>query len=84
MLGHPKYKLGDIVDFRWRQDKESPSQTLTGIVAIVDSFGTFFDDSDVCYDILVKSTDVPTLYKHMREGGILLKTGEVPEDQIWD
>lgn len=69
MLGKPKYKIDDIISFKLKgEDKE---YTLTGKVYIVDKYGTFFDNSDVSYDIMVESGDYPIeypcLFKHIRE-----------------
>ena len=78
-VGHPKYNYGDIVKFKWDGDDNPPK---TGIIAIIDRYGTFFDDSDVSYDIMVKDENM--LYKHYREDSVIEKIGEVPEDKIWD
>ena len=59
MVGHPKYKVGDIVKFKFGDGSKE------GVVAIVDRYGTFFDDSDVSYDIMVKEERM--LYKHVKE-----------------
>lgn len=59
MLGKPKFKYGDLIEFRFG------SETKTGKVYIIDKYGTFFDDSDVSYDIMVESENI--LYKHIRE-----------------
>ena len=75
MLGKPKYTYGDVVTFRCGE------QTKTGIVAIVDRYGTFFDNSDVSYDILNKDENI--LYKHFREDLVLSKIGAVDPSKIW-
>ncbi len=59
MIGKPKYKLNDKVVFT------IDNKTKFGSIYIIDKFGTFFDDSDVSYDILVESENC--LYKHIRE-----------------
>lgn len=59
MIGYPKYKKGDTVSFIFDGRK------ITGCIEIVDAFGTFGDDSDVSYDIMVESEN--TLYKHIKE-----------------
>lgn len=64
MKGHPKYKLGDAVTFQFGD------KTLNGEVYIIDAYGTFFDDSDVSYDIMVAQPS-PCLYKHINERRIL-------------
>lgn len=48
MIGKPKFNYGDKVKFVVG-DKE-----YVGEVWIIDKFGTFEDDSDVSYDIMVK------------------------------
>lgn len=59
VLGKPKYKYGDRVCF------DIEEQTKQGVVAIVDSYGTFEQDLEPSYDILIKEEN--TLYKHIRE-----------------
>lgn len=73
MVGKPKYKCGDIVQFKFNDSIKE------GTVAIVDKYGTFEDDSDVSYDILVENEN--TLYKHLTEKSIVQKTGET--DAPW-
>lgn len=68
MLGKPKYKCGDIVKFKF------DNTIKEGVIAIVDKYGTFEDNSDVSYDILVKSEN--TLYKHFQEPLVVEKLGE--------
>jgi len=60
MLGKPKYKENDLVRFEFGKDVYK-----IGTIYIVDKFGTFEDDSDVSYDIMVESENC--LYKHIRE-----------------
>lgn len=59
MVGNPKYKIGDNVSFTLEKEIKQ------GEIYIVDKYGTFEDDSDVSYDIFVKSDNV--LYKHVKE-----------------
>lgn len=59
MLGKPKFNYGDVVKFKLGDDIKE------GIVYIIDKYGTFEDDSDVSYDIFVKSENC--LYKHVTE-----------------
>lgn len=59
MKGRPKYGVGDEVTFTIKD------VTKQGTIYIVDSYGTFEDDSDVSYDIMVLEDN--TLYKHIRE-----------------
>lgn len=64
MVGHPKYTYGDTVSF------EINGVTKVGTIEIIDAYGTFFDDSDVSYDILVP--DENCLYKHFPESTVTL------------
>lgn len=59
MLGIPKFNYGEKVKFTI-DDVEK-----IGIIYIIDRYGTFEDDSDVSYDIMVE--DDNCLYKHIRE-----------------
>lgn len=72
MVGKPKYKKNDIVSFKIRRDNQE--YTLTGEVYIVDRWGTFEDDSDASYDIMVKESNFPVqhpcLFKHIGEASV--------------
>lgn len=63
MLGQPKYKEGQVVKF------SIGDKTKEGIVYIIDKYGTFEDESDVSYDILVG--DENCIYKHIREDFVI-------------
>ena len=76
MLGNPKYTYGDVVKFTANDKK-----IREGIIAIIDTWGTFEDNSDVSYDIMNKEERI--LYKHFREDYIVEKIGEVKEEEIW-
>ena len=69
MLGKPKYNFNDKVKFSLKYKGEE--YTLIGTIDIIDKFGTFEDDSDVSYDIMVNDGDMPItypcLFKHIRE-----------------
>ena len=71
MLGKPKYVDGDIVKFKVLTDYETQRiEELIGSIYIVDAWGTFQDNSDVSYDILVKDYFSPganCLFKHISE-----------------
>ena len=75
MLGKPKYVRGDIVQFQIIINKILT--TKTGQVAIIDAYGTFFDTTDVSYDIYIPEEQ--TLYKHISEGSINDKIGHTEE-----
>lgn len=66
MLGKPKFKHGDKVRFKVNDTVEK-----VGSIYIIDKWGTFFDKSDVSYDIMVE--DENCLYKHFNEGCIIEK-----------
>lgn len=61
MLGYPKFKIGDRVQFTSQQD------TLVGVVGIVDANGSWAAPNDVSYDILTQESNGPCLYKHVTE-----------------
>ena len=75
MVGQPKYNYGDVVKVKIGDHK------FDGVIAIIDRYGTFFDDSDVSYDILNKEENM--LYKHINEKYVVEKVGEIPEEEIW-
>lgn len=66
----PKYNYDDTVSFKII-DEDNVEHILTGKVYIIDRYGTFFDNSDVSYDVMVESGDYPTeypcLFKHINE-----------------
>lgn len=74
MLGKPKYTYNDVVIFT------IDNQDKCGIIAIVDKWGTFFDNSDVQYDIMVHEENM--FYKHIPEGSIKRKIG-VSEEELY-
>lgn len=51
MIGKPKYKLEDNVKCKIANNE------YTGTILVVDKYGTFENNSDVCYDIYVKSCE---------------------------
>ena len=66
MLGKPKFKYCDKVRFKVTDEVEK-----VGKIEIIDKWGTFFDKSDVCYDIRVEEENC--LYKHYPESCIVEK-----------
>lgn len=76
MLGKPRFKQGDVVEFIIDGNKKQ------GVIAIVDRFGIFVDDSEVYYDIFIKEDNV--LCKHIKEADDLIKVGEVDPNSIWE
>lgn len=72
MLGKPKFKLDDKVKFDIKyKDK---TYTLFGTIYIIDAYGTFEQNEEVSYDIMVKEGDfpieLPCLFKHIRESEV--------------
>ena len=64
MIGRPKYKIGEEVSFKLNE------KIYTGKVYIVDPRGTFEDNSDVSYDIMVNGFSKKgeeCLVKHINE-----------------
>lgn len=59
MIGCPKFDYNETVSF------DIGNETKVGKVYIIDRYGTFFDDSDVSYDIMVEGENM--LYKHINE-----------------
>lgn len=86
MVGNPKYKVGDIVEFDATL-LSNKKKRWQGVVAIVDAYGTFFDDSDASYDILIKENigekGANVLCKHIREDRVVAKVGEY-EGSVWE
>lgn len=60
MIGKPKYKENNKVEFTIYEN-----EVRKGVIYVVDKYGTFFDKSDVSYDIYVAEEN--TLYKHVNE-----------------
>lgn len=64
MIGKPKFEYGQMVRFVI-SDQNGNSIEKIGTIVIIDRYGTFFNTSDVSYDILVE--DEKCLYKHITE-----------------
>lgn len=60
MIGKPKYKENNKVEFAFNGE-----ELHEGVVYVVDKYGTYFDKSDVSYDIFVEEENM--LYKHINE-----------------
>lgn len=65
-LGKPIYHHRDYVRFFYE------GQTLEGIIAITDAYGTMEQAEEPSYDIEVGGEDF-ILYKHIRESDIIRK-----------
>ena len=61
MIGQPKFEKQDLVSFTINGESKK------GVIEIIDSYGTFENDSDVSYDIMVWEDNLYVLYKHISE-----------------
>lgn len=68
MKGFPKFKIGDKVHFEFTIDDEKYSED--GEIVIVDKYGTWFDSSDVSYDIRLEDG---SWWKHITEKYVTLR-----------
>lgn len=64
VIGKPKYELNDTVQFKWRDDC-----IKTGVIRVVDAYGTFEQSLEPSYDVLVEEDNC--LYKHICESDII-------------
>lgn len=84
MIGKPKYKIGDVVQFTINTD-ERDNLVCTGTIEIIDKYGTFYQNSEVSYDVMVKNfadTENPMFVKHIEEP--LLTLVSTAEDNVLD
>ena len=65
MIGKPKFKEGDLVNFMLGEKK------VTGKVFVVDKWGIWMDHSDVYYDIMDEKANM--LYKHVEEKSLRME-----------
>lgn len=68
MIGNPKYKVDDNVKFKLTY--ENKEYELRGYVYIVDKYGTFEQNKEVSYDIMVENPpfmNEACLFKHIDE-----------------
>ena len=68
MKGFPKFKVGDKVHFEFTVKGEKYSED--GEIAVVDEHGTWFDNSDVSYDIKLEDG---SWWKHITEKFVTLR-----------
>ena len=73
MLGQPKYERYDIVRFNFC------GEVKEGYIYIVDAFGTFEQEEEPSYDILIVGGSNQGLYKHVRESRVIEKIGKHKE-----
>ena len=80
MLGKPKYHVGDLVEFNFN------GNTLTGLIAIVEAYGTLEQNKEPSYDIEgiseVNGKREPCLYKHCTESNIMIKGKFIPSKSV--
>ncbi|MBC9709999.1 MAG: hypothetical protein H9W80_12360 [Enterococcus sp.] len=73
MVGHPKYKGGDLVLF------QVENNVYSGEIVKVDPWGIFGDNSDVFYDIFYYDAEVfhnIAIYKHIPEYDVIKSLNE--------
>lgn len=70
MLGKPKYIYGDKVKFLCEREE------MIGIIYVVDAYGTFFQNEEPSYDIMVGVEEKRCLYKHINESLILARSDD--------
>lgn len=68
MKGFPKFKIGDKVHFEFTINDKTYSED--GEIVIVDKYGTWFDGSDVSYDIRLEDG---SWWKHITEKYVSLR-----------
>lgn len=72
MIGKPKYNINDEVEFDIQI--EDKNYVLIGKIFIIDKYGTFEQNDDVSYDIMVDHLPLhdnePCLFKHIIESDI--------------
>ena len=70
--GKPACKEGELVGFYLIPYGEKDEQFFKGTVEIIDKYGTFEQNEEPSYDILVENFNEkgPTLVKHVRESEI--------------
>ena len=74
MLGKPKFNYGDVVRFEKEKKKDSVI-TCIGTIEIIDKYGTFEQNKEVSYDIMVdnfNANNEPVFVKHIVESKLTL------------
>ena len=71
-MAQVKFEYGDWVSFKLHQPNSDPIK-IVGQVAIVDTFGTFFQNEEPSYDVYADHC----LYKHLPQSGLtFVKKGD--------
>lgn len=70
MLGKPKFERYDVVRFMFAGEEK------VGFIEIVDAYGTFEQEEEPSYDILITEKEGRGLYKHVRESKVIEKIGK--------
>lgn len=69
-----KFNNGDIVTFTTRMYGETEDISLVGSIEIIDRYGTFEQNEEPSYDILVDDFNgSPCLFKHIRQSRVNIK-----------
>lgn len=67
MIGNPKFNYNDKVTFILN------GELCVGVVSIIDAYGTFEQNEEPSYDIMVDDFNgAPALIKHIRESSLTL------------
>lgn len=74
MLGQPKFKIKDLVEFYFNGFKRF------GTIIIVDAYGTFRQTEEVSYDII--DLDKMVMCKHVVESDIAQQNPQVLKDLL--
>lgn len=67
-MNHPKYDYGEEVCFRVRF--QEGIREITGTIVVVDAHGTFFQQEEPSYDIMVPEEN-NALFKHIQESWVI-------------
>ena len=73
-----EFEVGPIVSYSGDVIKDGP-QLLTGVIEIIDKYGTFEQHDEPSYDIYRKEDNA--LYKHCRQSSIKRSLGEAGSEE---
>lgn len=86
-IGNPRFKIGDIVSFRFIPCGETKPFRVIGTVYIVDAYGTFEQNDEPSYDIMIQCNDNENrrcLVKHVPESSCELVNNNKTEENYED